>query len=56
MSDFRAHTVLYGGAFLHSSSLPWDYLPRLMSLELTIPALLLFIWGSITISIRLMHR
>lgn len=53
MSGFQAHTVLYRGAYLESSSLPWDYAPNLMVLELTLPAMMCFIWGSICLCRRL---
>jgi hypothetical protein len=58
--DFPSHSVLYDGQLISSGSLPWHYLPRLIGIELTEPALLLAVLGVVVcISIavkRLGHR
>lgn len=54
MSDFQSHTVLYRGSYLSSASLPWDYAPNLLGLELTLPVVALFIWGSLVLCRRLL--
>jgi len=53
MSSFSAHTVLFKGAYIQSDMLPWDYLPHLVTLELTLPILVLFLWGSLVLVRRL---
>jgi hypothetical protein len=53
MASFKPHTVLYKGAYIQSDALPWDYLPTLMGLELTLPVLALFVWGSVVVIRRL---
>ena len=43
--DFPAHKVLFRGELISSRSLPWEYFPRLAGLELTEPAIVLFLVG-----------
>lgn len=56
MSRFQAHTLLFEGVALPSSDLPWDYLPRLLGLELTLPAIGLFLVGAVLIIRRLIVK
>jgi hypothetical protein len=41
MANFPAHEVLFRGLTMASTRLPWDYLPTLLAIQLTEPALLL---------------
>jgi hypothetical protein len=45
MARFPAHMVIFRGASLSSHDLPWDYLPTLLGIQLTEPALLLVVLG-----------
>lgn len=45
MGSFPTHDVLYRGEVLLSSNLPWHFLPTLLGLQLTEPALLLILAG-----------
>ena len=47
MSQFPAHDVLYLGNSFSSQELPWHFFPRLILIQLTEPALLLFALGII---------
>lgn len=46
MSNFQAHKLLFNGQVLESTQLPWNYLPLLLAIQLTLPTLAFFIWGS----------
>ena len=48
--------VLYGGNFYDANLLPWHYLPKLLSYQLTEPLLILLIIGFIFALYRLQHR
>jgi hypothetical protein len=45
MGNFPSHAVLYQGEILQSNNLPWHFLPNLLGLQLTEPALLLILAG-----------
>jgi hypothetical protein len=45
MGNFPTHAVFYSGEILESSNLPWHFLPTLLGLQLTEPALLLILVG-----------
>jgi hypothetical protein len=45
MSDFSSHLVLYDGRVYSSLFIPWDYLPKLTAIQITLPALLLALAG-----------
>lgn len=47
MGNFPAHDVLYRGEIISSRSLPWHYLPTLLGIQITLPALLLIGAGTI---------
>jgi hypothetical protein len=51
MSQFPAHDVLYLGKIFSSQELPWHFFPRLIILQLTEPAMLLFVLGIISFSL-----
>lgn len=53
MANFETHLVLFNGQPLQSTSLPWTYLSTLLLFELTLPALLSFIWGSVKLAGKL---
>ena len=38
--------VLFGGAYYKSGQIPWHYLPTLLTIQLTIPAIVLSIFGA----------
>jgi hypothetical protein len=44
--------ILYGGDILHPETLPWNYVPVLLSIQLTLPALLLAIAGIPLMALR----
>ena len=46
MTHFSAHPVLYNGQSLSARTLPWHYLPSLLSLQLTEPAVVLGVLGA----------
>ena len=45
MGNFPPHAVLYRGEILESTNLPWHFLPTLLGLQLTEPALILILAG-----------
>jgi len=45
MGNFPAHTVFYRGGNFGSNNLPWHFLPTMLGLQLTEPALLLILAG-----------
>lgn len=45
MPRFELHEVLFQGSLYASGSLPWQYLPTLLAVQLTLPCLLLFLIG-----------
>ena len=52
MTGFGTFRVLYAGTVLTADRLPWHYFPTLASLELTEPAVLLFLVGLPIIILR----
>ncbi len=45
MSNFPSHRVLFGGTVYSSSDIPWDYVPRLITIQTTEIVLPLFLLG-----------
>jgi hypothetical protein len=45
-SDFAAHLVLFRSAWYGSAELPWQYLPTLLAVQLTLPAVLFLLIGA----------
>jgi hypothetical protein len=41
IADFPSHLLLFRGRVISSTNLPWDYLPTLLGIQLTEPALIL---------------
>ena len=56
MGNFPPHAVLYRGEILESSNLPWHFLPTLLGLQLTEPALLLILAGIPVSFLKLRNR
>ncbi len=54
--DFPPHIVLFEYIHHVSDQLPWTYLPRLLSAQLTEPAILFFAVGMVVAFIRLVDR
>jgi hypothetical protein len=55
MGNFPVHTVLYDGRLIASSLLPWHFLPRLLAIELTEPAVVLTVLGA-AVSVPMLLR
>lgn len=55
MGDFPSHSVLFNGRDISSRALPWDYLPRLLGLQLTEPAVLLIVIGALLSAIAFLR-
>jgi hypothetical protein len=55
-SSFPTRTVLYHGALLSSTQLPWHYFPKLTSIKLTEPAILLFLIGLIALLVGALRK
>jgi hypothetical protein len=56
VANFPSHTVLFEGRKLSSTDLPWRYFPTLAGLELTEPAVILVLIGSIVAIWRLFNK
>ena len=54
MTDFDIHMVLFQGRHLPSTDLPWQYLPTLLAIQLTLPALLLGGCGAVLAGRRIL--
>ncbi|MCJ7511717.1 MAG: hypothetical protein MUO23_01950, partial [Anaerolineales bacterium] len=55
-ADFEIHMTPYRGQWVFSDRIPWHYFPTLASLELTIPAVALFISGIAIAGWRWTHQ
>jgi hypothetical protein len=51
--NFPGHDVFFQGQWLSSNNLPWYYLPKLVGLQLTIPAIVLAVAGMAIAVVRL---
>jgi len=52
MSHFPPHQILYRGSILASDVLPWHYLPTLLTLQFTLPAEALILFGILLAGFR----
>lgn len=54
MADYSGHDhILFEGAYVSSTALPWNYFGTLLVSELTLPALVLFVYGALVLVKRI---